>query len=74
MKIFGSNLFLRESFCTQKNFDENYWFKPVYEEIIFHPKKLYQKSLDEKICFKHVFEEIILQPKTFVKKIWTKNL
>jgi len=35
MKFFGSNLFLRKSFCTkkrfdEKKFDENFWFKPVF--------------------------------------------
>jgi len=39
MKILGSNLFLRKSFCNQKNFYENFWFKSAFEKIILHPKK-----------------------------------
>ena len=57
MKIFGSNLFLGKWFCNNKNFrpktlEENFWFIPIPEEMIFHPyTNLDKKIFDENVWF-----------------------
>ena len=44
MKNFGSMLFPKYSFCAKK-FDEHFWYKPVFDEIILHQKKFWQNIL-----------------------------
>jgi hypothetical protein len=44
-------------------FDENFWFLPVFEEMILQPSKILdQKISDENFWFKTVSEEMIFQP------------
>ena len=40
-------------------FDENFWFKPIPEEMILQSKNFRQKMFDENFLFKPIPEEII---------------
>ena len=68
MKNFGTNLFLRNRFSNHKkfspkDFDENFWYKLVFEETILQLLKIFDQIIcDEKFRQEPDFEEIILRP------------
>jgi hypothetical protein len=74
MKSFGTNRFSRKSFCNHKKFEKNvyrnFWCKPVFEEMLLQPQKIFDKNF---WCLPQ-FEEMILQPYKIATKQFFINI